>query len=266
MEDIDVLPQDDGVLVGVPVAGEVPRNGPVQVSWTELAGICGPYPPASGCGRRRLTILLRLRGALAALGPQEARAVRDAVRVVALPADHVDHLGPGWAVGRVRGGTLWLGPGLTVGDGSGPPLPVPTSLLAAAGVRLADCWPAATALAARLSATAAQLLNRDGPHAGLLVPVGGHDVLTLLAYPALRAGLADGDGVGMRAVAVPQRSRGWWDLTRIDPYYLPLAWQATDEPDRGVPTPLLVTRDEVVAVAAPRRPGGGVSRPWAAPA
>jgi hypothetical protein len=43
------------------------------------------------------------------------------------------------------------------------------------------------------------------------------------------------------------RSRGWFDLARIDPAFVGAAWSATIEPERGLPVPLLVTADEVGA-------------------
>lgn len=290
-EEIDVLPHDQGVLVpgpddpspgGAPAATR-PTPDRYLVRWSEMEQLCSPHAAASPGGRRRLATLLRLHGAVAALGSAAGSALRDAVQVIALPAGHVDHLGPRWAVGAVPGGALWIGPGVVWPGGWAAeppqgwaadrpstalvmPLPLPPSVLAAAGVKLADCWPAAAARAARMSETAAELLNRDGAQAGLLTSVGGCDVLTLLAYPALRRALAAGDGVGMRTVGVPRRSRGWWDLTTIDPDYLPLAWRATDDAERGVPGPLLVTEDEVVAVPLRGRPDRDLSRPWVAPA
>lgn len=96
---------------------------------------------------------------------------------------------------------------------------------------------------------AAELLTRGGRYAGMLRPVAGSDVLTLLAGSGLRRALAAGDGSGMRAVAVPARAQGWYDLTRVDPAYVALAWQLTDEVDRGVRVPLLVTADEVVSAS-----------------
>ncbi|MFP5347523.1 MAG: hypothetical protein ACLGIA_10900, partial [Actinomycetes bacterium] len=67
----------------------------------------------------------------------------------------------------------------------------------------------------------------------------------------LRGYLAAQDGSGMRALAVPMRSRGWFDLARIDPVFVGAAWTATEEPQRAFPGPLLVTADEVTA--PPRR-------------
>jgi hypothetical protein len=96
-----------------------------------------------------------------------------------------------------------------------------------------------------MGALAAARLGRDGPTDGVIRPVGGCDVLALLASASLRRHLAMGDSTGMRAVAVPMRRRGWYDLSRIDPAFVGAAWSATDELDRGVPRPLLVTADEV---------------------
>jgi len=69
----------------------------------------------------------------------------------------------------------------------------------------------------------------------------------------------------MRAVAVPDRRRGWLDPSRIDPAFVGAAWTATDPPWRGIAVPLLVTADEVGAA----RPLGDVvaqaldlPRPW----
>ena len=70
----------------------------------------------------------------------------------------------------------------------------------------------------------------------------------------LRTYLAQTDGTGMRAVAVPMRNRGWFDLARIDPAFVSAAAGATDDVDRGFWRPLLVTRDAVNLVA----PGGDV--------
>jgi hypothetical protein len=86
-------------------------------------------------------------------------------------------------------------------------------------------------------------LRRDGT--GVITPMGGCDVVTLLGSRALRTYLAEGDGTGLRALAVPMRTRGWFDLARIDPAFVSAAAAATDEVDRGFARPLLITRDEV---------------------
>jgi hypothetical protein len=50
------------------------------------------------------------------------------------------------------------------------------------------------------------------------------------------------------------RTRGWLDLTRIDPAFALAAAAATDPEERGFPRGLLVTREEVVLVAPGGRP------------
>ena len=96
-------------------------------------------------------------------------------------------------------------------------------------------------------------LRRDG--VGVITPMGGCDVVTLMGARSLRAYLALSDGTGMRAVAVPMRTRGWFDLARIDPAFVVAAAAATDEVDRGFWRPLLVTCDEVGLAA----PGGDLT-------
>lgn len=49
-------------------------------------------------------------------------------------------------------------------------------------------------------------------------------------------------------MAVPDRTRGWFDLAHIDPAYAAAAWSVTDLRDRGFRRPVLVTRDEVALV------------------
>ncbi len=147
-----------------------------------------------------------------------------------------------------------LGGALALGLGLRDPLreetlPLPAGVLAAVGLPAADCWPVAHARTERMSELAARQLGRNGADGGVLRPVGGCDVLTLLTGSALRRALAEGDGTGMRAVAVPNRTRGWFDLARVDPAYVALAWRLTDEHERGLPRPLLVTRDELVLPA-----------------
>jgi hypothetical protein len=123
--------------------------------------------------------------------------------------------------------------------------PLPPGVALAAGVDTVRWWPHLKRHADRMGALAAARLGRDGTAEGVIRPVGGCDVLALLASPSLRRHLATGDGTGMRAIAVPMRRRGWYDLNRIDPAFVGAAWSATEELDRGLPRPLLVTADEV---------------------
>jgi hypothetical protein len=196
---------------------------------------------------------------VAGLGPGAAERLRSTARLVALPPGHADHLGPGWVREQLLGGALDLGVGLhgLLGEQRETPkeiadrvVPLHAGVARAAGVDPARWWPHLRRHADRMGALAAARLGRDGTE-GVIRPVGGCDVLALLASPSLRRHLATGDGSGLRAVAVPMRRRGWYDLSRIDPAFVGAAWSATDEIDRGVAHPLLVTAEEV-ALSPPR--------------
>lgn len=245
--DIDITPHDRGVVLA----------GGTLLAWDQLAQVCGSRAPMSPAARHRIAALLRIHDHLARLDHpstrvQQGRTARDVLResaeIMALPRGHVHHLGPAWQHREVAGRALSLGLGLRTTEDR-PPLPVPHSLLQRYGLSAEDCWPRATVHLERHATVAAELLTRGGRYAGTLRPVAGSDVLTLLAGSGLRRALAAGDGSGMRAVAVPARAQGWYDLTRVDPAYVALAWQLTDEVDRGVRVPLLVTADEVVSAS-----------------
>jgi hypothetical protein len=245
LDAVDVEPRDDGlVLPGLP---------PVVVSWRELqAALVNLKPDAPGA-RHRMSAFLRLRRAVADHGPAAAGWLRATARLVALPADHVDHLGLDWVRQRMLGGALDLGTGvLDPDDRPGVVLSLPPGVAVAAGTDPQEWWPHLTAHAERMGRLSMTRLSRDA--ASVLRPVGGCDVLALLSSPSLRSHLASGDGSGMRSVAVPIRSRGWFDLRRVDPAFVAAAWTATPEADRGVPRALLVTADEVALA----RDGGGV--------
>jgi hypothetical protein len=244
LDDIDLEPADDGVLL--------PGPSPVLVSWREVSEVLGPHEETGIVARHRVGAAFTLRRRLAELGTAAAQALADAARPLALPRDHGLHPGPAWVQGRVLGGVLELGTAVCGLDGEdGPAIGLPPSVARAVGADPAVWWPQLRGHAERMGALAAQRLRRDGG-AGVLRPVGGCDVLTLLASRSLRSALADGQGCGLRAVAVPARSRGWFDLARIDPAYVQAAWLLTSEPDRGLPRPVLVTRDEVCLPAGRR--------------
>src|SRR6185295_6969656 len=96
--------------------------------------------------------------------------------------------------------------------------------------------------------------------AGVLRPIGDCDVVTLLGAQSLRAALCAQDGTGLRAAAVPMRTRGWLDLSRIDPAYTAAAAAATTELERGFPRPLLLTEEEVTLAVDGGRPAEIVLR------
>jgi hypothetical protein len=245
LDAVDVEPRDDGLVL--------PGLTPVEVSWPELQAALADLEPDAAGARHRISGFLRLRRAVADHGAAAAGWLRATARLVALPAGHLDHLGPDWVRQHQLGGALDLGTGvLDPDDRPGVVLPLPPGIAAAAGVEPQEWWPHLFAHAERMGRLAMTRLSRDA--ASVLRPVGGCDVLALLSSPSLRGHLATGDGSGMRSVAVPIRSRGWFDLRRVDPAFVAAAWTATPEPDRGVPRALLVTADEVALA----RDGGGV--------
>lgn len=248
LADVDVEPADGGV--------RLPGTPAVTVGWDEVAAAVAGHPPAGAVARRHVEELLRLHALVAELGVDAGERLRASARVVALPPGHADHPGTAWVQERLPGGSLDLGIGLggMLGDTDRVvPLPAGVALaagIASPGMRVDRWWPHLRRHLDRMGALSAARLGRDGPADGVIRPVGGCDVLSLLASPALRRHLATGDGSGLRAVAVPMRRRGWYDLARIDPAFVGAAWSATDELDRGMPRPLLVTADEVTMPGA----------------
>ncbi|MGL5857685.1 MAG: hypothetical protein ACRC35_04640 [Angustibacter sp.] len=246
LDDVMVEPRDDGILVG-PEAQD--RDQWISVSWSALAAALRGAQPLSPAGRLRLrTWLQALVDCLA-----DPPAVRQRAVPLALPRDHDLHPGPAWAAEPVLGGVLDLGVGLRPAprasaspDHPGLAVPLPPAVTAAAGLDVTTWW---TGLAAYREAMAELVLDRHRREGAgryrTLRPVGGCDVLTLLTSPALRHGLVATDGAGLRAVAVPIRSRGWFDLGRIDPAFVGAAATATEPDLRGFPRPLLVTAEEV---------------------
>ena len=237
--DVDAVPSDDGIVAGA-----------ARVPWSDVADTVGPDDPMSTAARRRVERLLRLHALVA--DARDWRSAGDllsrAARLVALPKGHADHLGPGWAEDRLLGGALDVGIAV-IGLAGGDPdevAPLPPSVARAVALPRGVLWEHVLGHAEAMGRLAVTRLRRDGLiGSGVVRPVGGCDVLALLASPSLRGWLAAGDGTGMRAVAAPMRNRGWFDLIHIDPAFVGPAWMATQENLRGVSCPLLVTRDEV---------------------
>jgi hypothetical protein len=257
LDDVDVVPGPDGVAV----AG--PDGARVVVGWERVRRAVGADPVPSATARLRLATLLRTAALLADPVRREPLLRRHA-RALALPPGHPLHPGRAWVRERVLGGALDVGVGLVDlpwpaagghhrpdGDGpdSAPDAPVPLQAGVLPGGELVRAvWSDVREHAVRMGSLAAARIAPAEP--GPLRPVGGCDVLTLLATRPLRAALAAGSG--LRAVAVPSRRRGWYDLRRVDPAFVAAVWTATEEADRGVSRPMLVTRDEVTLP----RPGG----------
>jgi hypothetical protein len=246
LDDVDLVPYDDGVLL----TGDVP----VDVTWLELRRALAGADPADDLGRRRVRAWLRGRRIAADVHPDH---LQDQARPVGLPVDHPLHPGLDWVRDRVMGGALDLGLGF-VGVGADPDevVLVPQGALVAAGVDASPWWATATDYLERMGAIAGQRLASST----VLRPIGDCDVITLLGSATLRSVLSAHDGTGMRAAAVPMRRRGWLDLTRIDPAYTAAAAAATAPEERGFERPLLITADEITLAPTGGRPAEIVLR------
>jgi hypothetical protein len=166
------------------------------------------------------------------------------------------HSGLDWVRRRVHGDALDLGFGFVGLNPRDPDkvLPVPQRLLESAGLCVDDWWPSAVVYLERMGRMAAERMTRN-PNAPLR-PMGDCDVVTLLGSMTLRTEIVASVADGMRTVAVPMRSRGWLDLSRVDPAFSAAAARLTPADERGFSRPLLVTREEVQL--APE--GGDVAR------
>ncbi len=230
VDDLDVDLDDDGVRL----------PGCIPLEWADLARAAGS---AATDGDEDVT---RLRVGDVLHAHLELHSGTARVVPLAVPAGADRHPGSGWTHGTVLGGALHLGLGVVVPRGrSERTLPLP--------VASARARPATTGVDHRRRARprapgghrrprrAASLRDTGTPTAGVLRPVGGCDVPTLLASRTLREHLVAGPdrtpGNVLRAVAVPDRTRGWFDLARIDPAYVGAAWAATDPADRGLRRP-----------------------------
>lgn len=237
LSDLDVTPSERGV--------QLPGPAGATVDWTAIRDAVGTDDPSGPVARRRVELLLRLHRLVTDLGSTAAERFRSAARVVALPPGHADHPGAGWVRERLRGNALDLGIGVhgLLGEPDRT-TPLPVSVLAALSGRPLDWWPDVREHAERMGALSATRLSRDGDTATIR-PVGGCDVLALLSSRTLRRHLADSDGTGMRALAVPTRRRGWFDVRQVDPAFVRAAWSLTEDHERGLPVPLLITADDV---------------------
>ncbi|MCI2238941.1 hypothetical protein MO973_29480 [Paenibacillus sp. TRM 82003] len=249
LDDLDVDPDDDGVHL----------PGCAPLAWADVAATAGPFPrgpltarsgpPGADDAAPGAAARLRVRQLLLAHRELHRRAVRLVPLAVPRGADR--HPGAVWESTAVLGGALDLGPGVVVTHaGRERALPVPAASARATGAA-AGLTAAQREHLEAMGSLAAHRLHRDegARDGGVLRPVGGCDAPTLLAAASLRAHLvtAPGDSAGpvLRAVAVPDRTRGWFDLARVDPAFVVAAWAVTDPADRGLRRPVLVTREEV---------------------
>jgi hypothetical protein len=257
LDDIPMEPRAEGLAVGTDWQD---RTSWVPVSWRQLAEAAAGADPESTAGRLRMRDWMRARPLLPGLSAQDRRVVP-----LALPHGHPVHPGEDWTWHQVPGGVLDVGPALRLLRGDDDVVvPLSGSVARAAGVDLTAWRTAIHDHLESMGTLAVARLVRDD--AGVLAPVGGCDVLTLLASSSLRGHLSRSDGTGMRAVAVPMRRRGWFDLARIDPPFVLAAAYATSLEDRGVDRPLLVTRDEVATAPQVIDVAGMARRALAEPA
>lgn len=242
LNDLDIEPTALGLsLSGTPT---------VWVSWGECRRALAGHDPETFTGRERLgRWLLARRWA----GDVALPDLRERLRPVGLPVDHVLHPGLDWVRRRVLGQALDLGLGAVDIDPQDPDHVVllPSPLLDAVGLDAEAEWILAEDYLDRMGGLAAERLRLDPK--GQLRPVGDCDAVTLLGSRVLRTLIATAAG-GMGAVVVPMRRRGWTKLGLIDPAFGPAAAAATSTVDRGFTRPVLVTADELTLAVDGGRP------------
>lgn len=254
LHDVDVVPNDEGV--------ELPGVLPLAVSWHECRRALGGADIESEEAHRRLARWLHARRWIADR-PLEDLAER--LRPYGAPVESPAHPGLDWVRSRVLGDALDLGPAFVGLEPERPDdvEPVSQYLLDRAGVDIDPWWPRAMEYLEVMGRIAAERLRRQPNEP--LHPMGDCDVVTLLASATFRAALVEEIADGMRAMAVPMRSRGWVTLHRVDPAFALAAAALTEEHDRGFPRPILVTREEIAMAKDGGRPAEIVLRDPAPP-
>ena len=131
LHDVDVEPAPLGVTL--------PGVVSVWVSWGEVRLALAGHDPESDNGRTRLASWLTARRWCADVGDVE---LRDMLRPVGLPVDHLLHPGLAWVRERVLGDVLDLGLGAVGLDESDPDrvVPLPPQAIDAAGIDPAVVW------------------------------------------------------------------------------------------------------------------------------
>lgn len=221
----------------------------VWVPWAECRRALAGHDPET-TGRERLAAWLQTRRWAADLPPDQ---LRERLRPVGLPVEHVLHPGLDWVRERVLGDALDLGLGAVDLDPADPDRVVllPTPVLDDAGLDQERVWAQARGRLEELGRLAADRVRRD-PRKQLR-PMGDCDVVTLLGSSDLRRALSEASG-GMSSAVVPMRRRGWTDLSLIDPAFGTTAAAITDPAERGFPRPVLITAEELTLVPEGGRP------------
>jgi len=214
----------------------------IEISWAELEHALSPHEADSVAVIAAARLWVRSRLLLATLSTREFLG---RVRPIGLPVGHVLHPGPFWVHEKIPGGALDLGLGIRVASDTDHDVMVLDPHLAeCARIDLDDAWPRALAYRADMVNRGTEYVTRDP--LGTLRSIGDCDVPTLLTSAKFREALVSVDPIGMRSVAVPTRSCGWLDLSRIDPTFAIQAAAAVAPADRGFERPILITKDEVV--------------------
>jgi hypothetical protein len=242
LHDLDIEPAKLGVsLTGAPT---------VWVSWGECRRALAGHDPETPVGRERLARWLLARRWAADVSLDD---LRERLRPVGLPVDHLLHPGLDWVRRRVLGDALDLGLGAVDIDPSDPDHVVllPQPLLDALGLDAEREWQQAEEYLERMGTVAGERLAPDAK--GQLRPIGDCDAVTLLGSQALRAAIANEAG-GLGAVVAPMRKRAWTKLALIDPAFGPAAAAATPAEERGFLRPLLVTAEELTLAVEGGRP------------
>jgi hypothetical protein len=241
LHDVDIEP----AKLGVTLTGDTS----VWVSWGECRRALAGHDPETAEGRERLARWLLARRWAADVSVDD---LRERLRPVGLPVDHVLHPGLDWVRRRVLGDALDLGFGAVDIDPDDPDHVVllPQPLLDAVGLDAEVEWLQAEAYLERMGELAANRLKLDVK--GQLRPIGDCDAVTLLGSVCLRRAIA-ADAGGMGAVVAPMRKRGWTRLALIDPSFGPAAAAATGAHERGFSRPLLVTAEELALSVDGRR-------------
>lgn len=237
---IDVTPRDDGV--SLPPSPSVASSGELFVPWSTIESVVRDFSDVTDVdARRHLAHWLTTARGLGDLSEQEFLTH---VTVMGMPHNAAQHPGPAWTHTEVLGGALHLGLGLRLlGHLSDETAALTPELMTAIGHDSARAWHAGWTYLNTMGQLAADRHDRDP--VGVLRPMGDCDVVSLLGSPHFRACLAQFHNVGMRAVAVPMRTRGWVDPNHLDSAFVQGAAAATDTPQRGFTNAMLVTADGV---------------------
>ena len=208
---IDVIPRDDGV--SLPPSPSVASSGELFVPWSTIESVVRDFSDVTDADARKHLAhwFTTARG----LGDLSSQDFLTHVTVIGMPHNAPQHPGPAWTHTEVLGGALDLGLGLRLlGHLSDETAALTPELMTAIGHDSARAWNAAWTYLNAMGQLAADRHDRDP--VGVLRPMGDCDVVSLLGSPHFRACLARFHNVGMRAVAVPIRTRGW-----VDPEDLP---------------------------------------------